>query len=161
VPPPSVAATMEQPAAPVVDWTAGDTDRPATAGGMTTLAAVRIARHDGHDRVVFEFPGNGLPGYHIAYIDRPVRQCGSGEVVELAGDGWLEIRMEPAQAHDEQGNATITERALAPGLPIIREAKLTCDFEGQVTWVLGVASPNPYRVLELAAPPRLVVDVRH
>src|SRR5690606_40460443 len=63
---------------------------------------------------VFEFPGNGLPGYHIGYIDRPVRQCGSGEVVELAGDGWLEIRMEPAQAHDEQGRATVTERALAP-----------------------------------------------
>lgn len=161
VPPPSVSAAMQQPATPAVDWTAGDTDRPAAAGGMATLTAVRIARNSGHDRVVFEFPGNGLPGYHIEYVDRPVRQCGSGEVVELAGDGWLEIRMEPAQAHDEQGRATITERALAPGLPVIREAKLTCDFEGQVTWVLGVASPNPYRVLELAAPPRLVVDVRH
>ena len=154
-------APAPAPAQPTVDWTAGDTDRPAAAAGMTTLTAVRVASHDGHDRVVFEFPGNGLPGYHIAYIDRPVRQCGSGEVVELAGDAWLEIRMEPAQAHDEQGRATIAERALAPRLPVIWEMKLTCDFEGQVTWVLGAASPNPYRVLELAAPPRLVVDVRH
>jgi hypothetical protein len=143
------------------DWTSGVVHRASAGGGIATLTRVRAATQDGHDRIVFEFPGSGLPGYRIEYIDRPVRQCGSGEAVQIAGDGWLQIRMEPAQAHDEQGRPTITERAFSPGLPTIREARLTCDFEGQVTWVLGVASPNPYRVLELAAPPRLVVDVRH
>ena len=44
--------------------------------------------------------------------------------------------------------------------PIIREIESTCDFEGEVTWVIGVASPNRYQVLELASPARLVVDVR-
>ena len=143
------------------DWTRGVVHRASAGGGIATLTRVRAAMQNGHDRIVFEFLGNGLPGYRIEYIDRPARQCGSGEAVQIAGDGWLQIRMEPAQAHDEEGRPTITERALSPGLPAIREARLTCDFEGQVTWVLGVASPNPYRVLELAAPPRLVVDVRH
>ncbi|HEX7089983.1 MAG TPA: hypothetical protein VF192_07590 [Longimicrobiales bacterium] len=149
------------PGAPGVDWTSGVVHRASAGTGIATLTRVRTGMQDGHDRIVFEFPGSALPGYHVEYIGRPVRQCGSGEVVQLAGDGWLQIRMEPAQAHDEQGRPTITERAFSPGLPAIREARLTCDFEGQVTWVLGVSSPNPFRVLELPSPPRLVVDVRH
>lgn len=149
------------PGAPDADWTRGVVHRASAGAGVATLTRVRAGMQDGHDRIVFEFPGSALPGYHVEYVDRPVRQCGSGEVVQVAGDGRLQIRMEPAQAHDDQGRPTITQRALSPGLPAIREARLTCDFEGQVTWVLGVSSPNPYRVQELSSPSRLVVDVRH
>lgn len=162
--PPPAAAPDTSPArrGPLpFQGTAGITYRPPRGVGVATLRAVRTAFHDGYDRVVFEFEGERLPGYHIEYIDRPVRQCASGEVVPLAGDAWLRVRMEPAQAHTEAGEPTIAERALTPGLPNLKELKLTCDFEAQVEWVLGLASPNPYRVLELSGPPRLVVDVRH
>lgn len=131
------------------------TDRPIV------LQAVRTAAHPGFDRVVFEFDASALPGYHIEYIDRPVRQCGSGDPVEMAGDGWLEVRMSPAYAHTETGKPTVAERERLPDLPVLRELESTCDFEAVVTWVLGVASPNAYRVLELADPPRLAVDVQH
>jgi hypothetical protein len=30
-----------------------------------------------------------------------------------------------------------------------------------VEWVMGVSSPNKYRVLELKSPTRLVIDVKH
>ncbi|MBA2378972.1 MAG: hypothetical protein H0V76_05295, partial [Blastocatellia bacterium] len=43
----------------------------------------------------------------------------------------------------------------------VKDLKITCDFEAEVTWVAGVASPNRYRVLELKAPTRLVVDIKH
>lgn len=142
------------------DWTAGivRVERPGV--GMTTVTAVRIARNDGYERFVIELGGDTVPGYHVEYVDRPVRQCGSGEPVPLEGDGWLQIRLEPARAHTEEGQPTVTERRLRPAQPVVREAVLTCDFEGHVEWVLGVSSPNPYRILELRSPARLVVDVR-
>lgn len=124
------------------------------------LEAVRAARDAGRDRVVFEFRG-AVPGFHLEYVDQPVRDCGAGDVRAIEGDGWLEVRLSPANAHTEQGEPTVRDRELHPGLPIVREIELTCDFEAVVTWVLGTASPNPYRVFELADPPRLVIDIEH
>ena len=127
----------------------------------TILRDVRAARHEHYDRVVFEFEGDTVPGYHIDYIDRPVRQCGSGEATEIAGDGWLAVRMTPAAAHTDAGKATIPFRERKLALGVALELERTCDFEAEVTGVLGVSSPNKYRVLELTKPARLVVDVKH
>src|SRR5687768_4092670 len=55
---------------------------------------LRAGAHAGFDRVVFEFQG-GVPGYHLEYVDRPVRDCGAGEPRPIAGDAWLEVRMSP------------------------------------------------------------------
>lgn len=140
--------------------TAGVTEKKYDLRATAVLKAVRAAAHEGYDRVVFEFEGAEMPSYHIEYIDRPVRACGSGDVVPLAGDGWLEIRFTPAAAHTENGAPTVTKRALTPNLKIIKELKATCDFEAETEWVLGVASPNKYRVLELKNPTRLAIDVR-
>lgn len=143
------------------DGTAGIVDKKGNSSDVAVLTAVRFASHPNYDRIVFEFSGNTLPGYHIEYVDKPVRSCGSGEVVPLAGDGWLEVQMTPAAAHDEAGEATVKQREFSLRLPILKELKSTCDFEADVTWVAGVSSPNKYRVLELKDPMRLVVDVRH
>jgi hypothetical protein len=142
--------------------TAGITEKKnAGITGVAMMNAARTARHGNYDRVVFEFEGAEMPSYHIEYVDKPVRSCGSGEVVPLAGNGWLEIRFNPANAHGENGYPTVTDRERSPNLPIIKEMKITCDFEADVEWVLGVSSPNKYRVLELKNPTRLVVDIKH
>jgi hypothetical protein len=145
------------------DGTAGLTLQRREGMEPAILAEVRSASHEEFDRVVFEFRGRRVPGYRIEYVDRPVRQCGSGEPVEVAGDGWLQVRLEPARAHagDTAVVATVTERNRELDLPNLRQLVLTCDFEAQVEWVLGLGSPNPYRIIELPDPPRLVVDVRH
>lgn len=143
------------------EGTAGPTDRRATITGVSTQTAVRVGRQQGFDRIVFEFGAGGLPGYTIEYVDRPIRQCGSGNAVAIAGNAWLRVGMTPARAHDDAGNATVTERALSPGLPAVRALRLTCDFEARLEWVIGVAAPNRYRVLELRSPDRLVVDILH
>lgn len=140
--------------------TAGVIDKPAAAAGTPVLDQVQVTGTDYFDRVTFTFAGNALPGYHIEYIDQPVRQCGSGDVVPLAGQGWLLVRFSPARAHTEQGDSSVEPRALSPGLPLLKGMALTCDFEGQVAWVLGLASPNRYRAVELGSPTRLVIDIR-
>jgi hypothetical protein len=142
--------------------TAGVTERRnADIKALGMMNAVRTARHGNYDRVVFEFAGAEMPTYHIEYIDKPVRACGSGNTVPLAGDGWLEVRFSDAQAHTPEGNPTVEERESSPDLPIIKQLKITCDFESEVTWVMGVASPNRYRVIELKDPTRLAVDIKH
>jgi len=141
--------------------TAGITEKKKALSGAALLTAVRAGQHEKFDRIVFEFTGDALPGYHVEYIDRPVRQCGSGEATEIAGDGWLAVRMTPAAAHTDAGKATIPFRERKLALGVALELERTCDFEAEVTWVLGVSSPNKYRVLELTKPARLVVDVKH
>ena len=140
-------------------------DPPVTASrdvaGATTLLDVRTALHDGYDRVVFDFGANPLPAYRIAYLDGPATHCGSGERVPLDGAAALEIGFQPAHAHTEAGEATVQSRDRAPGLPAIRRLLLTCDFEAHVDWVASIEGRRQVRVLELRAPNRLVVDVRH
>jgi hypothetical protein len=141
--------------------TAGITNKKNQVKGVAVLRDVRAGQHANYDRVVFEFETAEMPSYHIEYVDKPVRACGSGHVVPLKGDGWLAIRFTPAAAHTEEGKATVKNRSQALNFKIIKEMKSTCDFEAEVEWVLGVASPNKYRALELKNPTRLAVDIKH
>lgn len=142
------------------EWTAGEVKLKRSEVQMVTLRSVRAARNEGFDRVVFEFDGAQVPGYQVEYVNKPIVKCGSGNETEVAGQGWLQVTLTPAQAH-EGGTATINERERKSALPVIQEMEMTCDFEGEVTWVLGNAHPNKYRVMELREPTRLVVDVQH
>jgi len=135
--------------------------RPAGTGvPAALLRSVTAASAVGYDRVVFELASDTPPGYRVQYAAGPVRSCGSGDVVSVAGSARLVMHLEPARAHDDQGNPQPRERDLMLGLPSVREAKLVCDFEGQVEWVLGVTTTEPYRVTELTGPARLLLDVK-
>lgn len=141
--------------------TTGIVDKKYDVKSTAVLKEVRTGRHANYERVVFEFANAEMPSYHIEYIDKPVRDCGSGKAHYMKGDGWLEIRFAPAAMHDENGQPTINQRERFPDYKIIREMRSTCDFEANVEWVLGVSSPNEYRVLELKNPTRLAVDIKN
>jgi len=131
--------------------------------GVATLTAVRTAPRQAEpfERVVFEF-AERLPGYRVAYANGPVSECGSGRAVQVTGDATLLVRLESAQAHAEREGAmqsTLAERDLRPDQPLVKQMTLTCDFEGQVAWAIGLAEQRPFRVMELQDPPRLVVDL--
>ena len=143
------------------EWTAATLKLERASLKPVTLRSVREARNEGFDRVVFEFEGTQVPGYHLEYVDKPVLHCASGNEIPVAGQGFLQVRLMPAQAHDTGGNVTVAERERKPALTVLKELKLICDFEGEVTWVLGNASPKKFRVMELREPTRLVVDVQH
>jgi hypothetical protein len=159
------AAAPGTPAAPAAgtpqeNWTAGTTDQVRTVPRPVVLDDVRVGLNAGFDRVVLEFLGGTVPGYRVEYVDRPVRHCGSGDPVRLAGDAWLAITLRGTQAHDEQGQATVSPRERRLQMPILKEYEFSCDFEGEVQVVLGVSSPNRYRVIELQNPTRLIIDVQ-
>jgi hypothetical protein len=161
--PPSVPPA--EPATPPADrWTSGIVDVPAELAGtppIPVVSALRTGTHEGFDRVTIELAGAGVPGYHAEYVDKPLHQCGSGNEVFPVGQGWLEIRLEPAQAHTDEGAPTLPAREIEATGRLLRRIYVTCDFEAVVSLVLAVDSPNEFQIVTLRNPTRIVVDVRH
>jgi hypothetical protein len=124
------------------------------------LTALRTGVQDGFERVTFELAGPDTPGYQAEYVDRPLYDCGSGEPTYPVGDAWLELRLEPAAAHTEEGRPTLGARDLAVGAPLLQRIYRTCDFEAVVVHVLALSTPNAFRVFTLADPVRIVVDIQ-
>jgi hypothetical protein len=123
-----------------------------------TLRDVRTGPQEHFDRVVFEFDADTIPGYRVEPIAKPTH-CGSGLPAQVAGQSWLQVRFHPAQAHNEEGGSTVGTLQKRTGLRVVQEIQEVCDFEGEVTWIIGLAARRGYRVLELGNPPRVVVDV--
>ena len=161
------ASTATAPQAGIDPMTGAST-RPvhvaATNASTALLTAVRAARHEGFDRVVFEFR-NAMPGYDVRYVPKPVRQDGSGKVVPIGGRFVVQIRMDNALDADlSKPSAPLTytgPQRIRPGTPEIAELARTGGFEGVLTWVAGLQDRVDFRVTKLDAPPRLVVDFRN
>ncbi len=162
-PAPAGAAT---PAAPrgnppgQPEWSVATRQGGREGGSASTLREMRVGQNAGFDRLVLDFGPDAVPPYHVEYVDSPVHACGSGDPVPVAGQGFLLVRMRSAQAHDEAGRATVQQRQIVPRTPVLREVEMICDFEGMIEIVMGVQTPNPYRVLVVPTPNRLIVDVR-
>ncbi len=130
-----------------------------TAPPHPLLTLVQTGTPEQYDRAIFEFDG-GIPGYRVEYVSPPITACGSGLPVEIAGNAFLQVRMYPAAAHDDTGAQTFEQTELAPNLPSLLEMEQICDFEGVVTWVLGLNQEVDFRAFSLTDA-LLVVDVQH
>jgi hypothetical protein len=112
------------------------------------------------DRFAIEFATTMVPGFDVQYVN-PAHQCATGDIVTVRGARTLVVRLTPAQAHTDAGAPTIAAAQQPFDLPAIKEVRLACDFEGEVSWVIGVAAEAQYRVSELRDPPRLLIDIKH
>jgi hypothetical protein len=123
---------------------------------------LEVAHHDGYDRMTFTFQG-ASPGYRVSYIERPVRQDGSGKEVAVKGDSVLAVRMDNASGFHLAGDSSASTYTgpdrLSPNTPVVQELVRTGDFEGVLGWAAGVKGKPGFKVSRLDDPPRLVVDV--
>ncbi|MEV0717656.1 hypothetical protein [Asanoa sp. NPDC050611] len=128
--------------------------RDPPAPPLPFLVRVQVGDHpaENYTRITFAFD-SAWPPYEIAY-QRDLTQDGSGDPVRLPGNSVLRITFTSAQGHDEQGRQT--ERpGTNLGYPTLRGYGFAGDFEGHVTYGLGIqAKPNsdqalPIRVGEL------------
>jgi hypothetical protein len=131
---------------------------PREVPDMAVLRDVRTGDQQTFDRVVFEIEGPKLPDYDVKYVYRPVH-CGSGLPAQVEGQAFLQVRLTPARAHTEAGASTVPTLQRKVRLPVVREIRATCDFEADVTWVIGLAARKEYKVHELTEPARLIIDI--
>lgn len=166
---PSTTAPTTETGGP--DPLEGATTEPVIGKAQGTeialLERVDIGRHEGYDRVVFEFR-NVVPGYRVEYAEPPIRQDGSGEVVKVDGKAVVTVRMEPASSFDlNTGEGELTYKGprrikgASAGASVIDEAVQVGDFEAVLVWAIGLSERVDYRVTTLEHPARLVVDFRN
>jgi len=137
----------------------GTLGEQATPPPLATLVDVRAAEHNGFDRIVFEFQDNA-PDFRVEYVPQAIL-CGSGQPVTVTGAAVLQVRFTAAAAHNDQATPTVNTFELTPNLPAILRALQTCDFEGEVTWQVGLTAESDFKVTKLEDAARLVVDIAH
>ena len=126
-----------------------------TTGVSAQLTAIRTAHHaeaPGFDRIVFDFAG-AIPSYDLTRQESNsfVRDA-SGQDVTLAGSAGIKLIFRDA---DVQGVAADQKF----DLPAVREIVQLGNFERVLSYGVGLSSSQCVRVLELANPTRLVVDI--
>ncbi|HYT27052.1 MAG TPA: hypothetical protein VEP73_11275, partial [Actinomycetota bacterium] len=126
-------------------WSSAPKVRTRQVAPAPTLVDVRLAHHDTYDRIVFEFRGDA-PGYRVEYVPE-VHEDATGDPVHLRGNAFLNVVLTPASMHDPQGASTYPGRkVLTAMLPTLRQARFAGDFEGQVSWGLGLDDTVGFKV---------------
>lgn len=138
---------------------------PADGTGTALLKTVRVGRNPGFERIVFEFEGDSMPGYRVQWIDGPVLADGSGEPVDVTGEAFLEMVMEPASGVDLSAPQLSIVYDGPDRIPVAGQTELitdlvrTGDFEAVLSWAAGTTEKVPFRVMRLKSPTRIVVDL--
>ncbi|MEX0868222.1 MAG: hypothetical protein WD011_00985 [Nitriliruptoraceae bacterium] len=121
---------------------------------------VRVAEHDGYDRVVFELSGTA-EAWNVEYGEALGQ--GSGEPVEVAGAATLRVSVDGVgyPADLPAGVTPWTNDPLAgPGTSIV-EVVHDAIFEGRHTFFVGTEGELPYFTSVLEDPHRIIIDVVH
>lgn len=132
-----------------------------TRGAEATLREVRVGRHDGFDRVVFEFDG-GRPAYRVAHTG-VATTGGAGAPIPAGGTTALQIDLGAHTIDMEAAGfpRTFAPAVLTPRFPTLRSVRYGGEFEALATFGAGVRARTGFRVLELSNPTRLAIDVAH
>jgi hypothetical protein len=161
-PGPASATRIQQP--PVTPPTPPGTNLPAFAcsdasGGKTGVANVviaRVAEQSGYDRFVLQFD-SAVPSYTVKRQPTPVFPFGaSGQTITLSGTSGVLVQVFSATgANTFTGPTDLTHGEYI----VLKEARQTEDFEGHISWGLGLGKAACLRAFTLADPARLVVDL--
>jgi hypothetical protein len=127
-----------------------------SSGARGTVTAIRVAHHDGYDRLVFGFATtNTMPEYRLTpQSSATFAQDASGRPVALEGAAGIRTVF---QNSDIVAGAPNDQK---PGLPEIREVANIGNFERVVSYGIGLKDAACFRVIELSSPTRLVIDVQ-
>jgi hypothetical protein len=131
------------------------TDAKGGTAGIVGVTAVRVDQQAKFDRFVMQFDSQ-VPVYTVKRQAKPVFvQGGSGQTITLSGTSGVLVSVHSAS---QNGTYVGPPDFTQAGFSVIKEARLTEDFEGTVAWGLGLGSPACMRVFTIPGPARLVID---
>ncbi len=117
---------------------------PLTATGsgspVASLSGLTVPSHGCFQQVRFQFqvPAPAAVGYDVRYVTSPVA-APSGQALHMAGSAFLQITLHPAQSNGYGGPLDV----MGSGASNIMEVRQTQNFEGYMTWVVGLAHAAP------------------
>ena len=117
------------------------------------------------DHVIFGFRNSASapPGYTITYGSPPFAQDGSGTPIPVRGRAFIVVKVQPGYGFDfvtNQPTYTGPRRIPFQRANHVTEVVETGDFEGVLTWVIGLDSKRSFSVEATGAPQtQLVVTV--
>lgn len=122
---------------------------------MANVTDVRVGPQADYDRFVLQFD-NPVPPYTATRQASPTfKMSPSGQPITLSGTYGVLVTVHTAAEANTYGGST----DMSTGeLRIIKEARLTQDFEGTVSWALGLDHAACMRTFTLTGPSRLIVD---
>jgi hypothetical protein len=149
-PPPVTPPTA--PGSSLPDFACSDASGGKT--GVANTITARVGEQVGYDRFVLQFDPI-VPTYTVKRQDKPVFQGASGQSVTLSGTSGVLVTV-----HSAQGATTFTGPTdfNHSEYLVLNEARQIQDFEGYVSWGLGLSKPACMRAFTLESPARLVVD---
>lgn len=124
------------------------------------LTAVRTAKHAGYDRVVFQFSG-GIPAVKAERV-AAIYADPKGTKISLPGHCFLRVVFRGASGTCPQPfHRTWNGPPALTHYPQLLAVKAAGDFEGYLSFGLGLAAKGPYHVSTLTGPDRVVIDFSH
>jgi hypothetical protein len=130
----------------------------ATTANTALLRAVAASGGRCADRVTFDFTtrANAPPKCTIVYTKPPFSMDGSGAPVTVSGSAFIRLRCEPAYGYDFAGGGGPTytgpKRITAKGTKHVKELVQTGDFEGVLSWVIGLDGERPFSAATAPVP---------
>lgn len=121
------------------------------------LVGIQTSRQGGYDQVAFTFD-RAPPSWRVGYASA-IRD-GAGRRLAMRGRALLAMSFQPAQAHRPGGESSFGPRSRTPAFDTLQQVRLASDIEGRLQFGIGLDERTGFRVLEAAAPPRVIVDVR-
>jgi hypothetical protein len=146
----------------VVTVTATPASSTAQPPPVPVLTNIRAGLNTGFDRVVLDLTDGLRPDVSYQLVDELISD-GSGEIFWLTGEHFVSVVVNPANAHDANGNPSYAnpQRFRTRNLRNVMAVGITGDFEAYVSIGLGIRYPSWVRVFTLTAPLRVVIDVGH
>lgn len=177
-PPQTPASPQPEHSAPAGLTALGNADgAPKTerveAPAELAITDIRMAGHDGFDRIVFEMAGNGMPGWYVSYTEQPFHQ-GSGRPVEMDHLVALNINIDGTvrpETIDKKLSGPDVDKLVDKANDSVSESEqelgVIKDFipggmhDGRSQYFLAMDMKQPFSVQVLRGPTRLVIDILH
>ncbi|MCW3065736.1 MAG: Peptidoglycan-binding domain 1 protein [Solirubrobacterales bacterium] len=128
------------------------------SGGQAELSGVDAGCHATFDRLVVR-ARFATSSYDVRYVNRIIADP-SGVPVALLGTTRIRVVIRNARGHTN-GGTNLLPGLVTPLCPNLRQIRKAGDFEGVVSFGLGLRHKTGFRVFRLSGPTRIVVDVAH
>jgi len=136
-------------------WTTRRVSRLNPPDGQFRI--LRVARHDGFDRAVFEF-ADGVSSFSVSYQKPPILEEETMTPVEIKGTAVLVVSFQFYYGEKVDIYQGFPKGELQ--LAVLREVKVIGSSEGVMEYALGLQGRHAFRVSTLTNPARLVVDIK-